>query len=97
MTLHGNAIVETAQLPDGRTTVIRVGIAEDGYVPDRDLRTVTLEVRFGHDVAAVLNTILEPEQVNEARHLASRVRDGLASGQLQPTAGSLERLADTIL
>jgi hypothetical protein len=97
VTLHGNPIIETARLPDGREARIRVGIAEDSYIADRDMKTVVLEVRLGRGVAAVLDTILDPLQVSEARHLADRVREGLTSGALEPTAHSLERLTDEIL
>jgi hypothetical protein len=97
VSLHGNPVVETATLPDGREAQIRVGVAEDSYIPDREMKTVVLEVRFGREVAAVLDTILDPLQVSEARHLALRVRDGLASGELPPTARALEALADSIL
>jgi len=97
MSLHGNPIVETAHLPDGRNARIRVGIAEDSYVADRDLNTVVLEVRVGHGVAAVIDTVLDADQVDAARHLATRVRDGLSSGELEPTAHALERLADSVL
>jgi hypothetical protein len=97
VSLHGNPIVETAHLPDGRDAWIRVGIAEDPYIADRDLNTVVLEVRIGQDVAAVVDTVLDGEQVDEARHLANRVRDGLSSGELEPTVHSLEPFADEVL
>jgi hypothetical protein len=97
MSLHGNPVLETAQLPDGRTAQIRVGIAEDSYIADRDSTTVVLEVRVDGEVAAVLDTILDPDHVTEAGHLATRVRDGLGSGELEPTAHALEPLADSIL
>ena len=97
MSLHGNPITDTARLPDGRAAEIRVGIAEDSYVADRDLDTVVLEVRIGQEVAAVVDTILGGSHVTEAQHLVSRVRDGLASGDLQPTVASLEPLADSLL
>jgi hypothetical protein len=97
MSLHGNPIVETAHLPDGRNARVRVGIAEDSYVADRDLNTVVLEVRVGNGVAAVIDTVLDADQVDAARHLATRVRDGLSSGELEPTAHALERLADSVL
>jgi hypothetical protein len=96
MSLHGNPVVETARLPDGREARIRVGVAEDPYIADRDMSTVVLELRIGRGVAAVLDTILDPGQVSEARHLAEHVRDGLASGELEPTAHALERLADSL-
>ena len=97
MSLHGNPIVETAHLPDGRHARIRVGVAEDSYIADRDLNTVVLEVRIGSGVVAVLDTILDAAQVAEARHLADRVREGLASGALEPTAHSLGPLTDELL
>jgi hypothetical protein len=97
VSLHGNPILEQARLPDGREARIRVGIAEDSYIVDRDMNTVVLEVRLGRGVVAALDTILDPLQVSEARHLATRVREGLSSGELEPTAGSLEPLTDEIL
>jgi hypothetical protein len=97
VSLHGNPVIETTQLPDGRNAHIRVGIAEDSYVADRELNTVVLEVRVGHGVVAVIDTVLDGDQVDAARHLAARVRDGLASGELEPNASSLERLADSVL
>jgi hypothetical protein len=97
VSLHGNPIVEDAHLPDGRNARIRVGIAEDPYIADRDSTTVVLEIRIGHSVAAVIDTILEPDQTTEANHLVTRVREGLSSGELEPNVHSLERLADSIL
>lgn len=97
MSLHGNPVFESAHLPDGRNARIRVGIAEDPYVADKDSTTVVLEVRVGNGVAAVIDTVLAPDQVEAARHLAARVRDGLASGDLEPATSSLERLADEVL
>src|SRR5262245_20503744 len=58
VSLHGNPIIETADLSDGRQAHIRVGIAEDSYVADRELNTVVLELRIGHEVVVVLDTIL---------------------------------------
>ena len=97
MTLHGNPVFETARLPDGREARVRVGMAEDSYIPEQQTRTVVLEVRVGRTVEAVIDTILEPEQEIEARHLAQRVAEGLTSGDLQPTTSSVERLADEIV
>jgi hypothetical protein len=97
VSLHGNPVVEMARLPDGREARIRVGVAEDPYIADADLNTVVLEVRIGHGVVAVLDTILGAAQVSEARHLAGRVREGLSSGELKPTASSLGPLTDELL
>jgi hypothetical protein len=97
VSLHGNPIVETAHLPDGRQAHIRVGIAEDSYVADSELDTVVLEVTIGGVVVAVLDTILSADQVTEARHLATRVRDGLSDGSLAPTSHALGPLTDEFL
>jgi hypothetical protein len=97
VSLHGNPVLEHAHLPDGRNAQIRVGVAEDSYVADKDMKTVVLEVRIGHGVAAVIDTVLDPDQVDAAHHLATRVRDGLSSGELEPTTHALERLADEVL
>jgi hypothetical protein len=43
-----------------------------------------------------VNTVLAPEHESEARALVRQVADRLASGDLEPTAGALEPLADTI-
>jgi len=97
VSLHGNPIHEKAHLPGGGEVTIRVGIAEDSYIADKDLNTVVLEVRVGRSVVVTLDTILDAEQVDEARHLANRVRDGLSSGELEPTAHSLGPLTDELL
>ncbi|HLK43474.1 MAG TPA: hypothetical protein VKV34_09035 [Thermoleophilia bacterium] len=97
MSLHGNPINETARLPDGREVTVHVGILEDPYIADRDLNTVVLELRAGHGVLASVTTILDADQESEAKHLADRVVEGLHSGELEPHASALERLADEIL
>ena len=97
MSLHGNPVVERAHLPDGRNARIRVGVAEDSYISDKESKTVVLEVHVGPAVVAVIDTILDPAQVEAAHHLVRRIRDGLTSGELEPKTSSLERLADTSL
>jgi hypothetical protein len=47
----------------------------------------------GNHLAAV-NTVLEADQVSEARALAREIVAGLESGDLEPTAAALEPLAD---
>jgi len=54
-------------------------------------------IRVGRSVVVTLDTILDAEQVDEAHHLANRVRDGLSSGELEPTAHSLGPLTDELL
>ena len=48
----------TVQEPRVLGPANKVGIAEDSYVADRELATVVFEVRIGHGVAPVLDTIL---------------------------------------
>ena len=93
MSLRGNPIHETATLPDGRSVRIDVGVIHDDYVRERT-DTVGVELREGEVVLASLNTVLEPEQDSEARTLAREIRAGLESGDLEPTAGAIELLAD---
>lgn len=85
-------------LPDGRVVVARVAVADDSYIPQRDLDTVFLELwdeEAGEHLAAVA-TVLAPEDGSAARELLREVVRGLESGELAPTAGALEPLADTV-
>jgi hypothetical protein len=96
MSLRGSPIVEDALLPDGRVFVVRVGVPDDSYIPKRELDTVALELIEDGQVAASVNTVLGVEHESEARALAREVATRLAAGDLQPTAGALEPLADSI-
>jgi hypothetical protein len=70
-------------------------VPEDSYIAPRELDTVDIELSLvgGNHLAAV-NTVLEAHQVSEARALAREIVAGLESGDLEPTAGALEALAD---
>jgi hypothetical protein len=96
MSLRGTPIEQEAELPDGRVFLVRVGVLDDSYVARREIDTVALELVEDGQVAASVNTVLGPEHESEARALAREVADRLASGDLEPTAGALEPLADTI-
>ena len=95
MSLRGEPIEATAKLPDGRVVRVRIGVPDDSYIAKRELDTVDIELLLvgGNHLAAV-NTVLEADQVSEARELAREIVAGLESGQLEPTAGALEPLAD---
>src|SRR5438552_685532 len=95
MSLRGEPIEMTATLPDGRSVRIWIGVPEDSYIAKRDLDTVDIELTLvgGNHLAAV-NTVLEADQVSEARALAREIVAGLESGELDPTAAALEPLAD---
>jgi hypothetical protein len=95
VSLIGNPIHETATLPDGRSIRIAVGGTRDPYIAERT-DTVTVELYEGDVVLASLNTVLEPEQDSEARALAREIKTGLESGELEPTAGAIEPLADEL-
>jgi hypothetical protein len=96
VSLRGHPVSEPATLPDGRTVRIELRVLDDDYIQERQ-RTVTLELREGEQVLASLATVLDPEDTSEARQLAHEIRRGLESGELAPTAGAIEPLADAAL
>ena len=87
---------EDATLPDGRVVHVRIGIAEDSYIPARELDTITVELSTGGEHLAAVSTVLDAGQESEAIELAREIVAGLESGALEPTAGALEPLADTL-
>ena len=94
MSLNGNPVELTATLPDGREVLIRIAVPDDPYVPKRELRTVDVELSSGGEHLAAVNSVLLPDQESEALALARHIRDGLQSGELEPTAGAIGPLAD---
>jgi hypothetical protein len=96
MPLRTNPIERPAALPDGRQVVVRVGIPNDPYIPKGENETVALELLQDGEVSATVNTVLRPDNETEALALAQDVAARLESGDLQPTAGALEPLADSI-
>ena len=93
MSLRGNPVSEAATLPDGRVVDISVGVAADPYV-GTDTDTIALELSEGEEVLASVLTVLAPEQGSEARELARELRAKLEAGELEPTAGAIEPLAN---
>src|ERR1044071_5390879 len=77
MTLRAGPLEHDAKLPDGRSVRVRVGLPEDGYIRAKDLTTVTLELYGDGEHLAAINTILDPDQVDEATHLLRRTVTGL--------------------
>jgi hypothetical protein len=96
MSLRGRTIEQTATLPDGRSVTVHVGVPEDPYIPRADLETVDVELHSGGTVLAAINTVLDPDQESEALELAREIARGLEAGSLEPTAGAIEPLADTL-
>ena len=96
MSLRGQPVEEPVVLPDGRSVRVRIGVADDPYIPKRELDTVSLELWAGDEALAAVNTVLEPEHVSEAKALLREIVAGLGSGELEPTAGALEPLAGSL-
>ena len=96
MSLRSTSIEQDLTLPDGRTAQVRVGMAHDGYIPEREEETVILEVRIGRFVTATLNTVLDPGQEEAANELAREVVEALTTGHVEPTASALEQYADRL-
>jgi hypothetical protein len=97
MSLRGRTVQETATLPDGRLVTVHVGVPEDPYIPRSQLETVDVELHADDRVLAAVNTVLDPDQESEAEHLAREIARRLEAGEIEPTAGAIEPLADTIL
>jgi hypothetical protein len=98
MSLRGEPVEQEVTLPDGRVLNVRVGVAEDSYIPRRELDTVTLELwdeSRGEHLAGV-STVLSVDDVSSAHALVREVVAGLGAGSLEPTAGALEPLADSV-
>lgn len=96
MSLRARPVEATATLPDGREAVVSVGVPDDPYIAKRELDTVALELRVEGEVVAALNTVLDADQESEALGLAREVAAKLESGELEPTAGAIEPLAETL-
>lgn len=96
MSLRSSPVREHATLPDGREVEIVVGVPQGDYVAARELDTVAVELRVGEQVLAVLDTVLDADEGSEARALAREIAGGLATGELEPTAGAIEPLADRL-
>ena len=98
MSLRGEPLEQEVTLPDGRVVSVRVGLAEDSYIPRRELDTVVLELwdnERGEHLAGVA-TLLSADSVDAARSLLRETVAGLGDGSLEPTAGALEPLADSV-
>jgi hypothetical protein len=89
-------VEQQATLPDGRLIRVRVGVPEDSYIAARELDTVTVELMGDGEHLAAVNTVLDADQDSEALALAREIVAGLENGTLEPTAGALEPLADTL-
>jgi hypothetical protein len=96
VSLRGSPLEQDVSLPDGRVVRVRVGVPDDSYIAKRDLDTVDVELYGDGQHLAAVNTVLDADQVGEARELLREIVAGLASGELEPTAGAIEPLADRL-
>jgi hypothetical protein len=96
MSLRGRTVEQAATLPDGRHVVVHVGVPIDPYIPRSELETVDVELRSGGHVIAAVNTVLDPDQEDEAVDLAREIARKLESGEIEPTAHAIEPYADTL-
>ena len=96
MSLRGEPVELPATLPDGRPARVRVGVPDDSYIPRRELDTVAVELFVDERHAGAVTTVLDADQDSEARALAREIVTGLESGELEPTAGAIEPLADEL-
>jgi hypothetical protein len=89
-------VEQAARLPDGRNVVVHVGVPDDPYIARAELETVDVELRSGGHVLAAVNTVLDPDQEDEAVDLARQIAQKLESGEIEPTAHAIEPFADTL-
>jgi hypothetical protein len=96
VTLRSSPVEGEATLPDGSTVRVRVGVPDDSYIAQGELDTVTVELYANGEHIAAVSTVLDADQDSEARSLLHEIVIGLESGELSPTAGALEPLADRL-
>jgi len=94
VSLRATPILRPVTLPDGRELVVRVSVPDDSYIARRELDTVALELLEGETVIATVNTVLDADDEEAASELARETERKLASGEIEPTAGGIEPLAD---
>jgi len=97
VTLRAAPVIEHAKLPKGGNVTIWVGVPDDPYFDDKSqLTTVDIQLREGNGVVASLSTVLDPEQVSEARQLALEVKKAIEAGEIGLHASELEPFADKL-
>jgi hypothetical protein len=96
VSLRTNPVEREALLPDGRTVRVRIGLADDSYIAASELDTVVVELIGDGGHLGAVTTVLDADQESEALVLVREIVTGLESGTLEPTAGAIEPLADTL-
>jgi len=89
-------VIRHAKLPQGGTIEVRVIVPDDPYIARSELSTdVVVELDLAGTPLAVVETPLSSDAEDEAVQLAERIRAALESGDVEPTAHGIERLAST--
>ncbi len=96
MALRAHPVVEHASLPGGGSVAVWVGVPDDPYVDRSQLTNVDLQLREGDNVLASVTTVLDPDQVSEARGLAREVRAAIEAEEIALSAAALEPFADRL-
>jgi hypothetical protein len=96
VSLRGEPLEAEVTTPGGETVRIRIGVPEDSYIAKRELDTVTVELSANGTHLAAVTTVLDVDQTDAAKELLDEIVAGLGSGALEPTAGAIEPLADTL-
>ena len=97
MTLRAGPIMEHANLPQGGSVTVWVGVPDDPYIDDkRQLTNVDVQLLQGSSVIASLTTVLEPEQTMEAEELAREIKAAIEAGEIGLHANDLEPFADRL-
>jgi hypothetical protein len=96
MSLRGEPLEADVTIPDGTIVHVRIGVPDDSYIAKRELDAVTVELSANGEHIAAVTSVLNPDQTSEAHSLLREIVSGLESGELPPTAGAIERLADSI-
>jgi hypothetical protein len=96
MSLRTDPVTVDATLPDGRVVAVRIAVPDDSYIAREELDTVVAELvdEATGEPLGVVSTILEVDDHFAARALARDIAEGLEAGKLEPTAGSIEPLAE---
>jgi hypothetical protein len=97
MGLFASPAMEHASLPRGGSVTVWVGVPDDPYFDDKSqLTTVDVQLREGNAVIASVSTVLDPDQVAEARALAREVKAAIEAGEIGLHADDLEPFADRL-
>ena len=97
MSLRGDPIEADVSIPDGTTVHVRIGVPEDSYIAQRDLDTVVVELSAHGEHLGAVTTVFDADQTSEAHALSHEIVKGLESGEVEPTAGAIERLMDRLI